>query len=61
MKAVKHILGTIIGTLGLLAVFVCGGAESIAMCAMVGGIGLAMLLIGGAMLADQKEREDENR
>lgn len=59
MKAVKHILGTIIGTLGLMGVFVCGGAESIAMCAMIGGVGLALLMIGGGMLADQEEEGDE--
>lgn len=59
MKAVKHILGTIIGTLGLMGVFICGGAESTAMFALVGGVGLAMLLIGGGLVADQEEGEDE--
>ena len=60
MKAVKHILGSIIGTLGLMGVFICGGAESIAMCALVGGIGLALLMIGGGMLADQEEEDEED-
>ena len=59
MKVAKNIIGSIIGTLGLMGVFICGGAESIAMCAMVGGIGLALLMIGGGMLADQEEGEDE--
>ncbi len=59
MKVAKNIIGSIIGTLGLMGVFVCGGAESIAMCAMIGGVGLALLMIGGGMLADQEEEGDE--
>jgi len=59
MKTTKHIIGSIIGTLGLMGVFICGGAESIAMCVMVGGFGLALLMVGGGMLADQEDEEDE--
>lgn len=59
MKVAKNIIGSIIGTLGLMGVFICGGAESIAMCAMIGGVGLALLMIGGGMLADQEEEGDE--
>ena len=59
MKTIKHVIGSIIATLGLMGVFICGGAESIAMCAMVGGIGLALLMIGGGMLADQKDENEE--
>jgi hypothetical protein len=59
MKVAKNIIGSIIGTLGLMGVFLCGGAESIAMCAMIGGIGLALLMIGGGMLAEHEEGEDE--
>lgn len=59
MKVAKNIIGSIIGTLGLMGVFICGGTESIAMCAMIGGVGLALLMIGGGMLTDQEEGEDE--
>ena len=58
MKTAKHFIGSIIGTLGLMGVFICGGAESFAMCAMIGGIGLALLMIGGGMLA-RADEEDE--
>ena len=59
MKTAKHIIGSIIGTLGLMGVFLCGGAESIATCALVGGVGLALLMIGGGMLADQRDEDED--
>ena len=59
MTTIKHIIGSIIGTLGLMGVFLCGGAESAAMCVLIGGIGLALLMIGGGMLADQEEEDEE--
>lgn len=59
MKTVKHIIGSIIGTLGLLGVFICGGGETIAECALCGLLGLAMLMIGGGMVADWKDEDDE--
>ena len=55
MKTLKNILGSIIATLGLFLIFICGGGETIAACVVCGLSGLALLMIGGAMLTDKDD------
>ena len=56
MKTLKNILGSIIATLGLFLIFICGGGETIAACAICGLSGFVLLMIGGAMLSDKEEK-----
>ena len=56
----KRFIGTIIGTLGLFAVFICGGGETFGDVLAIGVFGLAMILLSVMLLRDVVgEEEDE--
>ena len=56
MKTLKNIAGSIIGTIGLFMIFICGGGETMAACAICGLSGLVLLMIGAAMLSDKEDK-----
>ena len=59
MKTAKHILGYLIGTLGLMGVFVCGGGETFGDVLAIGAFGLGMILLSVTMLRDVVDKEEE--
>ena len=59
MKTAKHIIGSIIGTLGLMGVFICGGGKTLGDVLAVGAFGLALVLLSVMMLRDVVDEEED--
>lgn len=60
-----YIIGTIIGTIGLIMAMICGGGETFLDCVLCGGLGLSMLILGGVLMnvsdaLDEKKKEEIN-
>lgn len=58
-----YIFGSLIGTVGLFMIFICGGGETFLDCILCGGLGASAMLLGSLLmnLSDAMDAKKKNK